>query len=68
MSQLSGPNFFVKGQTNHGGPHPQADPIETAAVAAIPTVSQWGLIVMTLLLTTAGTIVLGRHRLAKAAA
>ena len=29
---------------------------------AIPTVSEWGLIVMTLLLLTAGTIVFGRRR------
>ena len=30
--------------------------------ASIPTVSEWGLIVMTLLLLTAGTVVLGRRR------
>ena len=34
----------------------------------IPTVSEWGLIVMTLLLLTAGTVVLGRRRRAAAAA
>ena len=28
----------------------------------VPTVSQWGLIVLTLLLLTAGTIVMRRHR------
>ena len=64
----SGPNFFVKGQTNHSGPHPEADPIETAIVPAIPTVSEWGLIVLTILLLTAGTIVFRRSRLAMAAA
>ncbi len=36
-------------------------------VARVPTVSEWGLIVMTLLLLTAGTVVLGRmHRPAPA--
>ncbi|MCK4343101.1 MAG: IPTL-CTERM sorting domain-containing protein [Phycisphaerae bacterium] len=29
---------------------------------SIPTVSEWGLIVMTLLLLTAGTVVFGRQR------
>ncbi len=31
-------------------------------VSPVPTVSEWGLIVMTLLLLTAGTIVFGRRR------
>ena len=40
------------------------DHIEIGQVSTreIPTVSQWGLIIMTLLLLTAGTIVLGRRR------
>lgn len=68
VSPLSGPNFFVKGTTNHSGPHPIADPIETAAGPAIPTVSHWGLIVLSLLLVTAGTIVFRRQRARLAAA
>ncbi len=42
--------------------------LELANTSAIPTVSEWGLIVLTLLLLTAGTIVFRRARLAKAAA
>lgn len=32
----------------------------------VPTVSEWGLIILTLLLLTAGTVVLGRRRIAAA--
>ena len=38
-----------------------SDCADDPACVAIPTVSQWGLIVMTVLLLTAGTIVLGRR-------
>ena len=34
--------------------------------AAIPTVSQWGLIIMTLLLLTAATIMFGRQQRVRA--
>lgn len=44
-----GPSIFISKQTTVGSP-------------AIPTVSEWGLIVMTLLLLTAGTVVLRRRR------
>ena len=40
---------------------------EVTADPAIPTVSEWGLIVITLLMLTAGTVVLGRRRRAAAA-
>ena len=36
--------------------------IDTSQLDCIPTVSQWGLIVMTLLLLTAGTVMFGRWR------
>lgn len=62
VSPLSGPNFFVEGPTQHTGPHPQADPIETPVGAAIPTVSQWGLIAMALLFLIAGTVMVRRQR------
>jgi hypothetical protein len=60
VSPLSGPNFVVKGPTIHTGPHPEAQPIESPAGPAIPTVSEWGLIVMGLLLLVAGTLVIRR--------
>jgi hypothetical protein len=62
VSPLSGPNFVVKGPTVHTGPHPEANPIESPAGPVIPTVSEWGLIVMGLLLLAAGTIVIRRLR------
>lgn len=58
VSPLSGPNFFIKGTTQHDGPHPEADPIEAAG---IPATSEWGLIVLMLVILAGGTIILGRH-------
>ncbi len=48
----------------HCHPHEELGMISSITVnpAAIPTVSEWGLIVMTLLALTAGTIVFGRWR------
>lgn len=37
-------------------------PDEGACCRCIPTISQWGLVILTLLVMTAGTIFLGRHR------
>ncbi len=39
---------------------------EAGQGAEVPTVSEWGLIVMTLLLLTAGTVIFGRRRVAAA--
>lgn len=44
-----------------------ADGVPDECVGVIPTVSEWGLIVMTVLLMTAGTVVLGRQRRSAAA-
>ncbi len=48
----------------HCHPHEELGMISSITVNAseIPTVSEWGLIVMTLLALTAGTIVFGRRR------
>ncbi len=48
----------------HCHPHEEVGMISSITVnpAAIPTVSEWGLIVTTLLALTAGTIVFGRRR------
>ncbi len=48
----------------HCHPHEELGMISSITVnsAPIPTVSEWGLIVMTLLALTAGTIVFGRRR------
>lgn len=65
-SPLSGPNFLVKGTTQHTGPHPASNPIEQPApVGAIPTVSEWGLMALGLLLAGAGAIVLRRRTVAR---
>jgi hypothetical protein len=50
VSQLSGPNFVVVGQTNYEGPHLGADPVEQAVPVAIPALGSWGVgtLVMTL--------------------
>ena len=41
---------------------PAATPFGCANAGPIPTVSEWGLLVMTLLILTAGTVVLMRRR------
>jgi len=58
-SPLSGPNFFIRGTTQHDGPHPKADPIETAL--GIPATSEWGLTVLLLVILAGGTIIIGRQ-------
>jgi hypothetical protein len=62
-SPLSGPNFVVVGATQHTGPHPVAEPVELAANAVVPTTSQWGLLVLAMLLGLGG-VALVRRRLA----
>ncbi len=60
ISPLSGPNFFPVGP--HVGPHPNADPLEEGMdAAAIPTTSEWGMIVLTLALIVGGALVLRRR-------
>ncbi len=58
------PNFFVTVACIHQGPHPETVP----AVAAIPAVSTWGMIVMTLLVLTGGAIVFLRRGAGSSAA
>lgn len=56
---------WTKDGVDIGNPIPPGDEDsfeEIEEPAPIPTVSQWGLIVMTLLLLTGGTILLGRRR------
>ena len=61
------------GQKGWGGLGPHAivfgkTPGETALItlggpaAAVPTISQWGLIIMALLILTSGAVVIGRRR------
>ncbi len=45
-----------------GGFRGVCDPADRNVTAGIPTVSEWGLVVMTVLLMTAGTISFGRLR------
>ena len=45
-----------------GGFRGECDPADRNVTAGIPTVSEWGLVVMTVLLMTAGTISFGRLR------
>ena len=45
-----------------GGRRGVCDPADRNVTAGIPTVSDWGLVVMTVLLMTAGTIFFGRLR------
>ncbi len=49
-------DLFVQAWTEPGSPPPLPQ-----CTVAIPTVSEWGLIVMTLLLLTGGTLVLGKR-------
>lgn len=43
-------------------PNAQNGLVPTAVVAEIPTVTEWGLIVLTLLVLTVGTVIFGRRR------
>lgn len=52
---LTGPNFYPVEPHIHMGPHPQVNPF-----AGIPTVSEWGMLVMVLLALAAGTVVFRR--------
>ncbi len=60
VSPLSGPNFFVIGQTNHSGPHPVADPIEEAIVQSTPALGLWGRVLLVLLVVTAAAVAMLR--------
>ncbi len=48
-----------------GSPDDNGDGIPDECETAIPTVSEWGLVTMTLFMLTAGTLVLGRRRLGR---
>jgi hypothetical protein len=61
--------FWVAGNAindaaGNNGDHVYTADYTTEFAGDIPTVSEWGLIVMFILLTTAGTIVMGRRRTA----
>ncbi len=60
VSPLSGPGFFVIGQTNHSGPHPAADPIEQGLVP-VPSVGPWGLLLAAMLIGAGGVLAVRRY-------
>ncbi|MCP4590893.1 MAG: IPTL-CTERM sorting domain-containing protein [bacterium] len=59
MGGRPGHEYYCLGDSNTNGID---DACEPDGGSAIPTTSEWGLIVMTLLLLTAGTLVIGRRR------
>lgn len=62
QSPLSGPNFVVKGPTEHDGPHPKANPIELPQSAAVPSTGFQGLAALALLLVAVAGTILARRR------
>lgn len=62
VSPLSGPNFFVSGQSRHNGPHPMADPVEeaTGLPAHVPSLGALGVAAAVLLLLAAAAFGLRR--------